>query len=48
MTEENIRQALMKNITLMAKALAKGNDLEIRKSASGVTVAEVKKKVIAR
>lgn len=32
----------------IAKAIAKGRDVELRKSASGVSVAEVTKKVIAR
>lgn len=46
--EKQIRQSLNENIEIMAKSLARGKDLEIRKSQNGVTVAEVDKKVIAR
>ena len=40
-----IRTAIIEKAGQMAMALAKGKDLEIRKSASGITVAEVTKKV---
>lgn len=46
--EKQIRQSLNENIEVMAKSLAKGKDLEIRKSQNGVTVAEVDKKVVVR
>lgn len=46
--ERQIKIALMDNVEVMAKSLAKGKDLEIRKSVNGVTVAEVDKKVIKR
>ena len=46
--EKQIRQSLNENIEIMAKSLAKGKDLEIRKSVNGVTVAEVDKKVVVR
>lgn len=48
MTEQKIKDALIANAEKIAKALAKGNDIEIRKSAAGISVAEVKKKVIVR
>lgn len=46
--ERQIRVALTENIEQMAKSLAKGKDLEIRKSANGVSIAEVSKKVVAK
>lgn len=48
MTEQQIELAIIKKSKEMAKILHKGKDLEIRKSASGITVAEVCKKVISR
>lgn len=48
MTEENIKLTLIAKAEVIAKALHKGCDVEIRKSANGITVAEVKKKVVAR
>ena len=46
--ERQIKMAIIEHAEEMAKSLAKGKDLEIRKSASGVSIAEVKKNVIAR
>lgn len=43
-----IKLAIIENAEIMAKALTKGKDLEIRKFANGVSVAEVDKKVIVR
>lgn len=40
-------QAVKDNAMTIAKALKHG-DVEIRKSANGISVAEVRKKVIAR
>jgi len=40
-----IKAAIIEKAGQMAIALAKGKDLEIRKSAVGITVAEVTKKV---
>ena len=40
-----IKAAIIDKAGQMALALAKGKDLEIRKSAAGITVAEVTKKV---
>lgn len=43
MTEKIIEQA-----GTISKALLKGKDVEIRKSANGVSMAEISKKVILR
>lgn len=48
MTEENIKLAIMKSSSQIAKALLKGKDVEIRKSANGITVAEISKKVVVK
>lgn len=32
----------------IAKSIAKGKDVELRKSANGISVAEISKKVVAR
>lgn len=45
---DKIKMAIIENAEIMAKALTKGKDLEIRKSANGVSVAEVDKKVVIR
>lgn len=43
--EQKIRDSIIEKAEQMARALAHGKDLEIRKSASGVSVAEVTKKL---
>lgn len=45
---DKIKMAIIENAETMAKALSRGKDLEIRKSSSGVSVAEVDKKVVVR
>lgn len=44
-TEEKIKQSIIERAEQMAKALAHGKDLEVRKSVSGVSVAEITKKI---
>lgn len=44
-TEERIKQSIIERAEQMARALAHGKDLELRKSASGVSVAEITKKI---
>lgn len=44
-TEEKIKKSIIEQSERMAKALAHGKDLEVRKSAYGVSVAEVTKKL---
>lgn len=45
---EKIKLSIINNADIMAKALKRGKDLEIRKSQNGVTVAEVDKKVVVK
>lgn len=47
-TEREIEKKIIENAGQMARILAKGKDCELRKSASGVSIAEVSKKVVAR
>lgn len=46
MTEQQIELAIIKKSKEMAKILYKGKDIELRKSANGVSIAEVSKKVV--
>lgn len=48
LSECEIKLAIIENAETMAKSLAKGKDLEVRKSQNGVSIAEVQKKVVAR
>lgn len=48
MSEREIKMKLEEQLNTIAKAICKGKDVEIRKSANGVSVAEVSKKVVAR
>lgn len=48
MTDDKIKLQLIEKADLIVKALKNGKDIEIRKSASGITIAEVKKNVIHR
>lgn len=47
-TEREIERKIIENAGQMARILVKGKDCELRKSASGVSIAEVSKKVVAR
>ncbi len=48
MLEQGIKLKLQEQIGTIAKSLAKGKDVEIRKIKNGVAVMEVSKKVVAR
>ena len=48
MTEKDITEKIIEQAGTIAKAIYKGKDVEIRKSANGVSVAEISKKVVAR
>lgn len=48
MSEKEIKLSVINNADAIAKALTRGRDVEIRKSASGISVAEISKKVVAR
>lgn len=46
--EREIKLAIIEHAETISKSLAKGKDVEIRKTASGVSVAELTKKVVAK
>lgn len=48
MTKEKLEIEIIDKAKIIASALIKGKDVEIRKSSTGITVAEVKKNVISR
>ncbi len=48
MSEREMRIKLEDKIPDIIKILLKGKDCEIRKSANGVSIAEISKKIVAR
>lgn len=49
MVEKEIKNQIIEKADIIAKILLKGKkDVEIRKSASGISIAEVQKKVVVR
>ena len=48
MTEQQIKVKIIEQAETIAKAISRGKDVELRKSANGVTVAEISKKVVSR
>ena len=48
MSETEIQRKIVEQSGTIAKAICKGKDVELRKSASGVSVAEISKKVVSR
>ena len=48
MSEKEIVKKVIEQADTIAKAICKGKDVEIRKSASGMSVAEVSKRVVAK
>lgn len=48
MSERELKLKVIEQAENIAKAICKGRDVEIRKSASGISVAEVQKKVVVR
>lgn len=48
LSEKEIQKKIIEQSGTIAKAICKGKDVELRKSASGVSVAEVSKKVVER
>lgn len=46
--KKRFRKKIVEQSGTIAKAICKGKDVELRKSASGVSVAEISKKVVAR
>lgn len=45
---KTLQQKIIEQSGTIANAISKGRDVEIRKTASGISVAEVQKKVVAR
>ena len=45
---DELKQEIVNKAQIICDLLKKGSDVEIRRSKDGVTVAEVKKKVVAR
>lgn len=43
-----IRDKIIEQAETIAKSITKGKDVELRKSANGVSVAEVSKRVVVR
>ena len=48
MTEQQIKQIVIEKAEIIAKAISHGKDVEIRKSSSGISVAQISKKVVCR
>ncbi len=48
MSEKEIQKKIVEQSETIAKAICKGKDVELRRSVSGVSVAEISKKVIAK
>ncbi len=48
MSEKEIQKKIVEQSGTIAKSICKGRDVELRKSASGVSVAEISKKVVAK
>lgn len=48
MSKEKLEQIITEKAEIIAKALHNGKDVEIRKTANGISVAEINKKVVSR
>jgi hypothetical protein len=48
MTEKELKLKIIDKAEIIAKGLSKGKDIEVRKSASGISIAEVSKKVVSK
>ena len=48
MGERELRLKVIEQAETIAKAIGRGKDVELRKSASGISVAEITKRVISR
>lgn len=48
MGKQEIKLKVIEQAEKIASALSKGKDVELRKSANGVSVAEVSKRVVVR
>ena len=48
MNERELRLKVIERAETIAKAISRGKHVELRKSASGISVCEVSKRVVAR
>ena len=48
MSERELKLKIIEKAETIAKAISRGKDVELRKSASGISVCEVSKRVVAR
>ena len=48
MNDDKIRLDVIAKAEIIAKAIRRGNDVEIRKTSSGISVTEISKRVLAR
>lgn len=48
MSERELKLKIIEQAETIAKSIAKGKDVELRKSANGVSVAEISKRVVSR
>lgn len=48
MSEKEIQKKIVERSGTIAKAIHKGKDVELRRSTSGVSIAEISKKVVER
>lgn len=48
MSKQDLKLKVIEQADKISDILAKGKDVELRKSASGISVAEVSKKVVVR
>ena len=48
MNERELVAKVVEQAETIAKAISRGKDVELRKSASGISVCEVSKRVVAR
>lgn len=46
--EDDLQTKVVEQAALIAEALKKGKDVEVRRTAAGISVAEVSKKVVCR
>lgn len=48
MSERELKLKIIEKAEIIAKAISRGKDVELRKSASGISVCEINKKVVSR
>ena len=48
LSEKELKLKIIEQAETIAKAICSGKDVELRKSANGVSVAEISKRVVAR